>query len=229
MTATTTDTVGKWRATFVVPVDSSIGVEHEVVANSEKKADGVDNPLLRAKAAHTVPDEILSVSPEVVAPGTRLNVTASNLPLYTPVTIFIGGIAAAGRVVGDDDASDGNGNYERVLLVPQLTPGTHTVELIVHTAGTDVNVAAFVEIADIVTRPSAEAFESIIESATLTRVWYLDRQTQTWSFFDPSPEFAEFNTLNEVSTGQIVTVIMNATDSFQGQTLYPGSNPISME
>ena len=229
VTATTTDTVGKWRSTFSVPIDSTIGAEHEVEAKSEKKADGVDNPLLRAKATHTVPDEVLTVSPETVAPGSRLNVEASNLPLYTPVSILIGGIRAAGRVVGDDDASDGTGSYKRVLLVPQLTPGTHTVELVVHTVGADVNVATFVEIADIVTRPSDEAFEDLIENGTLTRVWYLEAATQTWSFFDPAPEFADFNTLTEVSTGQIVTIIMATQDEFQGRSLYVGSNNVAIE
>ena len=90
--------------------------------------------------------------------------------------------------------------------------------------------STFLEIADIITRSTrTEAFGDVIENGTLTRVWYLDRQTQTWSFFDPAPEFAEFNTLNEVSTGQIVTIIMNAQDTFQGQTLYVGSNPVSIE
>ena len=78
---------------------------------------------------------------------------------------------------------------------------------------------------DIITRDSEEAFADLIENGSLTRAWYLDRQTQAWSFFDPSPEFAEFNTLSEVSSGQIVTIIMSEQDSFQGETLYPGSNP----
>ena len=229
VTATTTDTVGNFRSTFQVPVDAVIGEKHEVLAKSEKKARAPDFPQLKAKMEHEIPDEILNVSPDVVAPGTRLTVTASNLPLYTPVSVTIGGIGVAGRVVGDEVASDGTGSWEDSLLVPQLTPGTHTVELTVHGTGSVVNVAAFVEIADIVTRSSDEAFADLIENVTLTRVWYLDRATQTWSFYDPAPEFAEFNTLAEVSTGQIVTIIMNAQDTFQGGTLYVGSNPVSIE
>ena len=84
---------------------------------------------------------------------------------------------------------------------------------------TGITVSTFLEIADIITRSSDEAFADLIDNGTLTRVWYLDRATQTWSFFDPAPEFAEFNTLSEVSTGQIVTIIMNAQDEFQGR--YP--------
>ena len=231
VTATTTDTVGSWRSTFVVPADAPIGKEQDVIAASSNKADGDEGEAtLSAKMKHEVPDEILIISPTTVAPGTRLTVTAGNLPLYTPVSITIGGIGAAGRVVGDDAATDGNGAIEEILLVPQLTPGTHTVELRVHQAGDDeISVARFVEIADIVTRPSDEAFADIITNGTLTRVWHLDAATQTWSFFDPASEFADFNTLTHVSSGQIVTIIMSAQDSFQGKTLYVGSNNVSIE
>ena len=40
VTVATTDTVGDSRATFEVPVDAAIGRDHEVIAKSEKKADG---------------------------------------------------------------------------------------------------------------------------------------------------------------------------------------------
>ena len=63
---------------------------------------------------------------------------------------------------------------------------------------------------------SDEAFSDLIDK------WHADPRlvlgspaTQTWSFFDPAPEFADFNTLTEVSTGQIVTIIMS----------YPGRVP----
>ena len=57
----------------------------------------------------------------------------------------------------------------------------------------------------------------------------MDAATQTWSFFDPATEFADFNTLTEVSSGQIVTIIMSAQDDFQGKTLYVGSNNVAIE
>ena len=116
------------------------------------------------------------------------------------------------------------------MLVPQLQPGIHTVEALVETQGDRaVSVRTSVEVADIVTRPSDEAFEDLIDNGTLSRVWYLQRDTQEWFFYDPAPEFAPFNTLNEVSSGQIVDIIMTAQDTFQGETLYVGSNPTSIE
>ena len=54
--------------------------------------------------------------------------------VHTKVSLHIGDIGAAGRVLGEDDAADSGGRYNRATcLVPQLTPGTHTVELAVHT------------------------------------------------------------------------------------------------
>ena len=230
VTAANTDTVGRFRSTFAVPVNAAIGEEHEVVATSADKADGVgDKALLRAKTAHEVPDEVLEVTPGTAAPGTRITVSASNLPLYTLVGVTIGGVGVAGSSIGELAETDGNGTWSGTPLVPQLTPGTHTVEMTVGKGSTGISVSTFLEIADIITRASDEAFADLIDNGTLTRVWYLDRQTQTWSFFDPAPEFADFNTLEEVSTGQIVTIIMNAQDTFQGQTLFVGSNPTAME
>ena len=125
-------------------------------------------------------------------------------------------------------ATDGTGSFTETVLVPQLTAGTHPVEVTAGRGDTAVQVIKFLDVVSVITRQSEDAFTDIISSGTLTRVWNLDRATQTWSFFDPSPEFAEFNTLTEVTSGQIVTIIMNAQDTFQGQTLYvEGQQPHS--
>ena len=230
VTTTTTDTVGRWRATFEVPIDATIGADHPVVAASEKKADGMDDrkPKLSASVDHNVPDETLDLSSDEVASGGRLGITATNLPLFTPVSITIGGIGAAGRVIGEDDASDGTGVYETVLLVPQLTVGTHTVELTVHTVGADVSVARFVEILDIVTRPTDEVFEDLIEAGILTVVWRYDNATGTWASYDPAAP-AEVNDLDLVSTDDIVWVQTTADYEFQGNDYLAGWNLYSLE
>ena len=67
----------------------------------------------------------------------------------------------------------------------------------------------------------------------LERVWYLDRENQKWSFFDPAPRFAGHNTLESVpiGTGESVTIIISAGDpvEFQGLSLYQGTNPIALD
>ena len=64
----------------------------------------------------------------------------------------------------------------------------------------------------------------------LSRVWYLDRESQEWSFYDPAPDFADFNTLTEVPSGEVVQIIITDGDpvEFQGMTLFAGTNPISL-
>ena len=236
VTVATTDTVGKWRATFKVPVDATIGREYEVVAQSEKKGTGQPRVVtgqntvsLNAEAIHTVPEEILTVSPDEVSSGQRLTIKAENLPLFTPVSLTIGGLTVAGRAVGDDDASDGFGRYERVLLVPQLTVGTHNVELQVHTVGTDVVVVTFVDILDIVTRPTEDVFADLIDAGTLQSVWHYNNNDQTWSsFFPDAPE--GINDLLLVSTGDIVWMQTSENvEDFQGNGYLAGWNLLSLE
>lgn len=78
-------------------------------------------------------------------------------------------------------------------------------------------------------RSALEVFEELGDR--LVRVWRLDRATQTWSFYDPDPAVAAFNTLSEVAGGNVVSVIISPGDpvQFQGQPLYAGNNPISLE
>ena len=77
-------------------------------------------------------------------------------------------------------------------------------------------------------RPATEVFQELVDRLVL--VWYLDGATQTWSFYDPDPEVAAFNTLVEVSSGDVVSVVLSAGDTveFQGYTLYAGRNPICL-
>lgn len=234
--AAQSDTIGQFRATFQVPITAPIGASHEVLAASENKADGKLDPpqnqpevVLTAKEEHRVSDETLDFDREKVAPGEHLGIIAGNLPLFTPVSIVIGDRAVAGKVLGEDNASDGFGNYVDSVLVPQLPPGITIVELTVHTErGDDVRVAEFVEITDIVTRPTNEVFADLIAAGQLQVVWRYDNATQTWASYDPSAP-AELNDLNLVSTDDIVWVETTASVQFQGSTLSAGWNLISLE
>ena len=212
------DSSGEVRFTFTVPSTAQIGEEQDVIARSA----AIPQNKFRAKSVHSLPPQEVIVTPTTVASGGRVNIEGHNMPLFTLVGLQIGGIGVAGKGV----ETDGLGSFViNNVLVPQLKAGTHALEAEVATQGTDKKevVRAQIVISSEITRDSSEAFENLIDNGTLTRVWNLDRQTQTWSFFDPAPEFADFNTLNEVSSGQIVTIIMNAQDTFQGQTLFTDS------
>ena len=253
VTVATTDTIGKWRATFKVPVDATIGREYEVVAQSDKKGDGQQTgpttppkrANLNAKATHTVPEETLKVWPRgqaeppddteevsAIAYGGRLQVKATNLPPHTKVSLYIGDIPVAGRVLGEDAAADSAGRYSDSVLVPQLTPGTHTVQLDVHTIGTDVVVVTFVDILDTVTRPVEDVFEDLVENGQLVSVWRynIDETGSDWDSY--SPEFADVEGVNDlvlVTTDDIVWIRVNANATFQGAQLFAGWNLVTLE
>ena len=222
LSAILADSSGRFRTSFTVPSNAEIGEEQDILAIS-----AANENKYKTKAVHSLPPQELVINPEAVSAGGRITIEGHNMPLFTLVNVFIADI----RLSGQGIETDGLGSFViEDVLVPQLRPGSHTLEALVQTQGEEAaKVRKVIQIVDIITRDSEEAFEDLIENATLTRVWYLDRQTQAWSFFDPAAEFAEFNTLVRVSSGQIVTIIMNAQDEFQGETLYPGSNPVAIE
>ena len=80
----------------------------------------------------------------------------------------------------------------------------------------------------VTTNATADVFADEIASDNLVRVWRFDNATQTWAFFDPRPAFADANTLTEASSGDIVWVNVIEQTTFQGQTLFPGWNLISL-
>ena len=238
--AAQTDTVGNFRATFQVPITAPIGADHTVVVTSEHKADDKLDPpknaeevLLTASEEHRVSDETLEVSPAQVAPGQQLSINAGNLPLFTPVSISIGGRDVAGKVLGEENASDGFGGYVDSVLVPQLPPGTTLVELTVHTIrGDDVRVATFVDITNIITRPTDEVFADLIAAGQLTSVWRyrIDETGSDWDSYDP--QFADepgINDLQLVSTRDIVWIRVTENVIFQGAPLYAGWNLRTLE
>ena len=223
LTAVLADSIGQFRDTFTVPSNAEIGDDQDIIAKSQ-----ANETQYKTKASHALPEQELVINPTQASAGGRLTIEGHNMPLFTLVDLYIADINVSGRGV----ETDGLGSFTvDNVLVPQLKPGTHTVEARVATQGQDqpTKVRTTVEIVDIITRDSDEAFEELIENGTLTRVWHLEPATQGWTFYDPNPDFADFNSLTEVSSGQIVTIIMNATDTFQGRTLYPESNPHVME
>ena len=222
LSAMLADSAGRFRSSFTVPSNAEIGEEQDILAIS-----AANENKYKTKAIHSLPPQELIITPEAVSAGGRLTIEGHNMPLFTLVHVNIADIGVSGRGV----ETDGLGSFTiEEVLVPQLRPGSHTVEAEVQTQGEEpAKVRKVIQIVDIITRDSEEAFADLIDNGTLSRVWYLQRDTQEWFFYDPAPEFAPFNTLTEVSSGQIVDIIMTARDTFQGETLYVGSNPTSIE
>ncbi len=212
------DASGSVSIDFVVPSYARIGSDHDVEATSVGVYKGVT-----AKATHETPGAMVSLSTDTVASGESITISGMNFPAFATVAVMeIGGVDV--RPV-PAPATSIDGDFESTVLVPQLELGNQTVTVRV----SSTTITTFLEIGTVtVSRAPADVFAGIGDR--LSRVWYLNRATQEWSFYDPAEEFAAFNTLDEVSSGQVVQIIITEGDTveFQGMTLYAGTNPISL-
>ena len=215
------DASGAISVNFKVPSYAKIGAEHDVEAASVGVFAGVT-----AEAVHETPGAMVTLSSDQIASGQKITVSGMNFPAFATVAVMeIGGVDV--RPV-PAPATSIDGDFESIVLVPQLELGNQTVSIRV----SSTTITTFLEIATAtvsVSTDPAEVFGGLGDR--LVRVWYLDRATQVWSFYDPDPDVAVFNTLTEVSSGQNVSIIISAGDTiaFQGDTLYQGTNPIGLE
>ena len=82
------------------------------------------------------------------------------------------------------------------------------------------------------TQPVEQLFRPLAGSGALQRVWWLDSRTQEWTFYDPDPAFAAFNTLTTINLAAnppvVVAVSVSRQTEFRGRTLYRGWNYVVM-
>ena len=213
------DASGAVSIDFTVPSYARIGAKHNIEATSVGIFKGVT-----AKATHETPGAMVTLSSDSISSGENITVTGVNFPAFATVAVMeIGGVDV--RPV-PAPATSINGDFESTVLVPQLELGNQTVSIRV----SSTTITTFLELSTAtVSRAPADVFASLGDR--LVRVWYLERSTQVWSFYDPDPDVAAFNTLTEVSTGQNVSIIISsgANIGFQDKTLYPGTNPIALD
>ena len=215
----TADASGAVDIDFQVPTDARIGSKHNVEATSSGRFKGVT-----AKATHDTPGAMVTLSTQEIASGQNIEISGMNFPAFASVAVMeIGGVDV--RPV-PAPATSINGDFESTILVPQLELGNQTVSVRV----SQTTITTHLKIGTVTASSApADVFASLGDR--LVRVWYLERSTQVWSFYDPDADVAAFNTLTEVSSGQNVSIIISsgANIGFQDKTLYPGTNPIALD
>ena len=223
----TTNAVGELEATtFSVPSDAGIGTTHDVTAKTQINEDDADD----ADAEHTTPDAVISFSPTSVEAGGHITVSGMNFRGFEGVSeLTIKGLSV---LPVPPPTTDAGGSFEASnVQVPQLDPGTYTLVLGLSEKTITEFITIVAETAAPVTDP-ADVFAGLGDR--LERVWYLDRATQSWSFYDPDAElFANVpddRKLTSVASAQVVQIIISDGDpvEFQGMNLYAGTNPISL-
>ena len=130
-------------------------------------------------------------------------------------------------------ATGADGEFTADILVPQSDTGVSTIEVKV---GNTTASASFT-VTERAVAPTAAPLTAEADSATvfapiidngdnLIGVFQFDNATQTWTSFDPDPDFADFNDLTSVRGGNIVWIRVHNAQDFNGTALVEGWNQI---
>ena len=181
-------------------------------------------------ASHEIPPAEITLDLAEQVTGGSLTITGSGFPSYAVVSaLTVGGLDT--RPV-PSPSTDVDGGFTTTVLVPGINSGSHNVSV---TAGSvtgsrSLRVVSTTAVVIPVSTATQDIFADVIANAdNLVRVWRFSNATQSWDFYDPRPAFATANTLAKTGAGDIVWVNVNTEQTFQGQTLFPGWNLISLK
>jgi hypothetical protein len=228
----TADAEGNISGSFAVPAGAGIPSANRVTATSACTCtEGNIAIQLSGAATHTVPGAAITADPVSATSGQTISIVGTGFPGFVSVSdVTIGGISALGGAA----ATDGNGGFTVSALVPELAAGSQSLVTTVGTGTTAVTATTSFTVTTAPTTPvittsnTEDVFAAEVTADNLVRVWWFSNELQTWSFFDPRPAFAMANTYTTADTGAIVWVNVTAETTFQGQTLFPGWNLISL-
>jgi hypothetical protein len=76
--------------------------------------------------------------------------------------------------------------------------------------------------------PVGKALEPLGDN--LVRLWKFDAATQAWAFYDPRSALADFNTVNQLASGEFYLILLDAGQSAtlngQQRNMFAGWNPV---
>ncbi len=216
---------GNFEVSFPVPVDAAIGRTYRVTGVMEVGVgDGEDPIRLEASADHAPPVATVTASPDPVYPGDLMTIQGENFPpfaLVRPVRFATRDITPVPNI-----STDRNGRFEIEIDVRGVELGDQPLRVEI----SGVVVTRIVEVAEpSSTGPPSQVFRDLIQAGVLHRVWYLERSSQDWFFFDPAPQFVEFNNLELVPPSEVVWIHLSAPHEFLGRQLVAGWNPVGID
>ena len=215
-----TDSRGNFELSFPVPLTAAIGRTQKVTAVMQGQ--GQEGPFT-AEADHTPPAAAITTSPDLVIAGDVLTVHGENFPPFAQVRP----VEFAGRLVTSlqNASTSRTGAFEMEIRVFPVELGNQTLRVEV----SGVVVTHIVEIGSPpLSGPPARVFAELVGAGVLERVWYLDRPTQEWFFYDPDQSFSEFSNLTEVKRSEVYYIQLSAPHRFQGESLVAGLNAIAI-
>ena len=179
----------------------------------------------------SIPSPSIVITPASAAPEETIVITGSGFNALTAVTTLDIGTASA--LPSPAPKAGRSGDIVATIEVPLLNPGVYTV--VMKNATGFTATGTFTAVSSKATPAAAtDATETIFADVianddNLVRVWRFSNADQSWAFYDPRPAFATANTLTKSGAGDIVWVNVIAEQEFQGATLFPGWNLISLK
>ena len=213
------DSSGRFRYEYRLSGGIGIGEEHDVkVTFTSEHRDKIEE-----ETTFSVPSSNVVITPAAAAPGQTIDLEISGMPigeLVSEVTIDGGN-----RLGGINLNTDRNGDVTITgIVVPYSEPGFYPVKIEVGTGSSPQIAIVQLEILAEPTVPgTATALPGALEEVddSLVRVFYFNTASKVWTFFDPRDEFADLNTLTELSDGQPYWILVNQSQEnvvLNGQT-----------
>ena len=215
------DSTGRFNYEYRLSGGIDIGKEHDVKVTFTS----VHGDEIEEETTFSVPSSNVVITPAAAAPGQTIDLEISGMPigeLVDEVTIDGGN-----RLGGTRLNTDRNGDVTITgILVPYSDPGFYPVKIVVGTGGSAETAIVQLEIlADPMAAGTGTALPGALEELddSLVRVFYFNTISKVWTFFDPRDEFADLNTLAELSDGQPYWILVNQSQEnvvLNGQTRY---------
>ena len=201
------DASGNFTASVQVPTNASIPSDNTVKASFED----ANSITVYTTSTHSVPSATIALSKASGPAGTVVTVTASGFKRYSPVSEVLAGTTDV--TPAPKPSTDANGQATFDITIPGLDVGSQTVKV---TSASTAASAAFTVGADSTVTGVETAVATAVEPLgdSLVRVFNFNNVTKTWSFYDPRPEFADANTISELTDGDIywINVSSGQTD-----------------
>ena len=221
-----TDASGGFTAIIEIPAATaggSLTPGTQIISAKVGQITGSTTTFSTPNPSITITPSTASVEEDVVITGTGFN------SLGTVSTLTIG---SASALPSPAPRAARNGDLETTITIPLLNVGSYTV-VVTNASGFSASATFTATAAKVIAASTADNTETVFADVianddSLVRVWRFSNADQSWDFYDPRPAFASANTLAKTGAGDIVWVNVTAEQAFQGGTLFPGWNLISL-
>jgi hypothetical protein len=178
----------------------------------------------------STPSPSITITPATAAVEDSITITGVGFNSLGTVSVL--NIGSASALPSPAPRATRNGEITTEVLVPLLNVGSYTVTM-TNGSGFSASSTFTATAAKVVAASTADNTETVFADVianddSLVRVWRFSNAEQSWNFYDPRPAFASANTLVKTGAGDIVWVNVTAEQTFQGGTLFPGWNLISL-